>query len=300
MRQFNQRVVNELKVSPTLSSEITSHGAGALGGLQYAAMAVLTGSADYVLCTSGDASGLLLAPGSKFSSSAAGEADPQFEAIYGPSTPSLYAQAAQRYLYESGATNEHMAMVGVENRKWALHQPDAAMRYKGPITVEDVLNSPMIASPLHMLDCAPWYPGAIATAMVVTSRERAEERQAQDALRLLRRHVLADDGAHRMADQMGFLDAGVVHHREHVLGEAVDRERSPERRAARALEVRADHGEPAREQRYLRKEGVTGAAEAVHHDERGAAALLLDRERLAVHFDHGDPPHARARPARCR
>src|SRR5690242_17338875 len=56
--QFNQRVVNELKVSPTMTSEITSHGAGALGSLQYAALALEAGLVDYVLCTTGDATGL--------------------------------------------------------------------------------------------------------------------------------------------------------------------------------------------------------------------------------------------------
>lgn len=171
--QFNQRVVNELKVCPTLTSEITSHGAGALGSLQYAAMALETGVVDYVLCTTGDASGLFLDSEAKVSTNAAGEADPQFEAPYGPITPSLYAQVAQRYLYETSATNAHMAKVAVEHRKWALHQPYAAMRHKGEITVDDVLNSPMISSPLHLLDCAPWFRGGIATAVVMTRSDRA-------------------------------------------------------------------------------------------------------------------------------
>lgn len=174
VRQFNQRVVNELKVSPTLTSEITSHGAGALGALQYAAMALETGVVDYVLCTTGDASGLWFDANDKFSTNAVGEADPQFESPYGSSTVSLYAQAAQRYMWEHGVTGEQLAHAAVQNRKWALRHPDAAMHSKGEITVQDVVSSRMIASPLHLLDCAPWYPGSVATAAVVTRSDIAE------------------------------------------------------------------------------------------------------------------------------
>lgn len=175
--QFNMRVVNELKICPSFTSEITSHGAGALGTLEYAAMAIESGVVDYALCTTGDASGVWWDAASKLSVNAAGEADPQFERPYGPTTPSLYAMIAQRYMHETGATRAHMARVAVEHRKWALHHPDAAMHAKGPISVEDVLNSPVIASPLHLLDCAPWYPGGIATAVVLTRSDLAESRR---------------------------------------------------------------------------------------------------------------------------
>jgi len=173
--QFNMRVMNELKLCPSFTSEITSHGAGALGSLEYAAMAIESGAIDYALCTTGDASGAWMDSKSNITMNAAGEADPQFERPYGPSTPSLYAIVAQRYLYESGNTRAHMAKVAVENRKWALHHPDAVMYRKGPITVEEVLNSPVIASPLHLLDCAPWFPGGIATAVVLTRSDLARE-----------------------------------------------------------------------------------------------------------------------------
>jgi acetyl-CoA acetyltransferase len=71
------------------------------------------------------------------------------------------------------------AQVAVENRRWALHHPHAAMRHKGPITVQDVLASKMIASPLRMLDCAVWYPGGIATAVVLTRADLATSRHAE-------------------------------------------------------------------------------------------------------------------------
>jgi len=76
-------------------------------------------------------------------------------------------------MHEYGVTSEQMAKVAVENRRWALDHPHAAMRDKGPITVDDVLASKMIASPLRMLDCAPWLPGGIATAAVIARAETA-------------------------------------------------------------------------------------------------------------------------------
>lgn len=181
VRQFNMRVLNELKLVPAYTSEITAHGAGALSMLQVASMMVMSGIVDYVLCSCGNPDDLWIDP---VKTNATIEADPQFEALYGPSTPSLYAQVACRYMHETGATRAQFAKAAVENRKWAVHHPDAAMRRYGEITVADVLNSRPIASPLHLLDCAPWYPGGNVSAMIVTRRELAE-RQKADPIYLL-------------------------------------------------------------------------------------------------------------------
>jgi acetyl-CoA acetyltransferase len=55
---------------------------------------------------------------------------------------------------ERGATPEDLARVAVSQRKWALLNPQARMHTAGPITVEDVLASRMIATPFHYLDCS--------------------------------------------------------------------------------------------------------------------------------------------------
>ncbi len=172
VRQFNMRILNELKIVPAYTSEVTAHGAGALGMLQLASVLVSSGIVDYVLCTCGNPDSLWLDP---VKTNATIEADPQFEALYGPSTPSLYAQVAARYMHETGATRKQFAIAAVEARKWAVHHPHAAMASKGLITVDDVLNSRPIATPIHMLDCAPWYPGGSIAAMIVTRRELAEK-----------------------------------------------------------------------------------------------------------------------------
>lgn len=168
--QFNQTVLNELKIAPMFSSEVTAHGAGALGAIELSVLALDSGLIDFALCATGEASPLWI---EMVEGSANWEADLQFEAPYGPTTPSIYALFARRYMHEYGVTAEQMAKVAVENRRWALDHPHAAMRDKGPITVDDVLASKMIASPLRMLDCAPWFPGGIATAAVIARAETA-------------------------------------------------------------------------------------------------------------------------------
>jgi acetyl-CoA acetyltransferase len=174
--QYNQALLNELKIGPMFNSEVTAHGGGALGTLQLAALAVDSGVIDYALCVTNEASGIWM---DQTASNASWEGDLQFEAPYGVSTPSLYAQFACRYMHEYGVTPEMCARVAVENRRWALDHPHAAMRKKGPISVADVLASRMIASPLRLLDCAVWYPGGIATAMVLTRSDIARAKHQQ-------------------------------------------------------------------------------------------------------------------------
>lgn len=168
--QVNMRVLNELKVAPRYSTEVTVHGAGAIGMLALAAMAVRDGAVDYAVCCAGNVSALWM---DVFESNNADEADPQFELPYSPTAVALYAQVASRYFHEGEVTPADCARIAVENRKWALHHPWAAMRSRGPITVDDVLTSPEVASPLRRLDCAPYYPGAITVALVLTSARRA-------------------------------------------------------------------------------------------------------------------------------
>lgn len=174
--QYNQTLLNELKIAPSFNTEVTAHGAGALGTLELAVMAVNSGLADYALCVTNEASALWLG-GERVAQNAAGESNPQFEAPYGPTTPSLYAQIACRYMHEYGIKPEMSAKVAVENRRWALDHPYAAMRGRGPISIEDVMSSRMIASPLRLLDCAVNYPGGIGTAIIVARADLARKHE---------------------------------------------------------------------------------------------------------------------------
>jgi acetyl-CoA acetyltransferase len=80
-----------------------------------------------------------------------------------------YALSATRHMHQFGTTSEQLAQIAVSTREWASLNPRA--RYQTPITVADVLASPLQTSPLHLLDCCLVTDGA--GAFVMTSAERA-------------------------------------------------------------------------------------------------------------------------------
>jgi acetyl-CoA C-acetyltransferase len=77
--------------------------------------------------------------------------DAPYEIPYAPVTVNLYAMVAMRHMYEFGTTSEQLAWVKVAASHHAQHNPNAMLR--NVVTVEDVINSPMISDPLHRLDC---------------------------------------------------------------------------------------------------------------------------------------------------
>lgn len=81
----------------------------------------------------------------------------------------VYAMLAKRHMHEYGTTSEQLAWVKVAASHHAQHNPNAFLRKV--CTVEDVLNSPMIAEPLHRLDCCVITDGG--GAIVVTKKEIA-------------------------------------------------------------------------------------------------------------------------------
>ena len=96
----------------------------------------------------------------------------EWELPYGIRMPmGPYALAADRHMAQFGTTSEQLAQIAVTTRAWAAMNPKA--RYREPITVDDVLASPMESSPLHKLDCCLVTDGA--GAFVLTSVERARD-----------------------------------------------------------------------------------------------------------------------------
>ena len=95
-----------------------------------------------------------------------------YEAPYKPRYPvSAYALAASRHMHEYGTTREQLADVAVAAREWAKLNPKAFMR--DDLSVEDVIGSRMVSSPLSILDCCLVTDGG--GAALVTSAERARD-----------------------------------------------------------------------------------------------------------------------------
>lgn len=78
--------------------------------------------------------------------------------------PANFALHVSRYLHESGATREHLAMVAVKNHRHGVSNPKAQMRFE--ITIEQVLNAPMVVEPFGLYDCTPQSDGAAAVLLV--------------------------------------------------------------------------------------------------------------------------------------
>ena len=95
--------------------------------------------------------------------------DVQFENPYGPATANMYAMCAMRHMYQYGTTSEQLAWIKVAASHHAQHNPHAMLR--NVVTVEDVVNSPIIADPLHRLDCCVISDGG--GAIIVASPEVA-------------------------------------------------------------------------------------------------------------------------------
>ncbi len=100
-------------------------------------------------------------------------AQSQFTVPFGQDAMSAFALVAQRHMQKFGTKPEHLAEAAATIRNHGHINPEALMYGRGPVTVEDVLSSRMIAEPLHLLDCSVWCHGG--AAIVLTSGKRARE-----------------------------------------------------------------------------------------------------------------------------
>jgi len=94
-----------------------------------------------------------------------------YEGQAGASFPGLFASMARAYLTEFKATEEDLAKVAVKNHENGLLNPKAHLRKK--ITIDDVMNSAVVASPLKLYDCCPFSDGA--SSVIICSEKFAKE-----------------------------------------------------------------------------------------------------------------------------
>lgn len=127
-------------------------GASYLSHIGHAKRAIAAGRCDVALITlagrprsEGQATGTAFRPGNP------NQADSGWEAPFAPVTANMYAMCAMRHMYEYGTTSEQLAWIKVAASHHAQHNPNAMLR--DVVTVEEVVNSPLVADPLHRLDC---------------------------------------------------------------------------------------------------------------------------------------------------
>jgi acetyl-CoA acetyltransferase len=133
-----------------------------------AADAIAAGQADVVLIAAAQA-GLY-----SDQSSAAPWTRPANEFVYpwGMFTAAEFALIARRHMQTYGTTPEQLATVAATIRTNGHHHPDAIYSGRGPFTPQDILDSPLVADPFHLLDCATTSEGGCALVVVAEDRAR--------------------------------------------------------------------------------------------------------------------------------
>jgi acetyl-CoA C-acetyltransferase len=145
-------------------------GSSYLAHVGHAAAAIAAGKCSVALIT---LAGKPRTGGSSPGGSAGGGGSPEgaFESQWGSNIPNMYALAAARHMYEYGTTSRQLAAIKVAASKHASHNPNAFLRNE--VTVDEVIESPMVADPLHRLECCVITDGG--GAVVVVSPEVARD-----------------------------------------------------------------------------------------------------------------------------
>jgi acetyl-CoA C-acetyltransferase len=163
-------MAEHLNLNPKYLDSTSIGGSSFDAHVNHACAAVAAGLCEVALITYGStasSAGMAIGTGLRLG----GEPPEQFEAPYGPTTVGAYGLVAHRHMHQYGTTSEQLAEIAVTMRRHASMNPLA--KYRDPITVDDVLESRIISSPLHLLDCCIISDGG--GAVVVTTPERAKD-----------------------------------------------------------------------------------------------------------------------------
>lgn len=164
-----------MEIRPRYANVVDLGGASAAGMVWRAAAAIQAGICRAVLCVTGEASDVetFYAPRARRPNQQLPARE--FDAPFGPmGVNSGYGLIAQRHMHEYGTTSRQLAKVAVDQRTNAGANPHALFRE--PITVDDVLNSPLIVDPLHLYEIVRPCTGGAAFLVVSPEIARTSER----------------------------------------------------------------------------------------------------------------------------
>lgn len=140
-----------------------------------------------------------------------GAGDQEWELFPGATFPAIYALAARRHMLEYNTTEEQMAAVAVKNHLNGSKNKYA--QFQNPITIETVLNSKVVASPLKVFDCSPVTDGAAAVVLMPLENARKHTEvpveivasaQASDTLALHDRKSITELNATKVAAKKAY------------------------------------------------------------------------------------------------
>ncbi len=166
------RIVEELGLKGVHSNvNVFAGGASSSNMLKIAASLVNSGVAKNVLCVQADKLGSGVTSQAGIDLFSTSGMSMEWECIYGQHYSSVAALVMQRFMYETGVTEEQIAWACVSNRKWAELNPNAM--HRKPLTVEEVMASKMLSIPLHAKMSNMLGDGG--SAFIVSSAERAKD-----------------------------------------------------------------------------------------------------------------------------
>ena len=210
-------VAHYLGITPRWVDGTSVGGCSFMIHVRHALAALQTGQCETVLITHGESGRSGIGRGGR--SFAASSLQGQFEMPYGPmGPPTMFTVPVLRFMKDHGMTHEQLAMVAVVQRQWAAMNPRAS--FKDPITVEDVLESRMIAYPFHLLECCLVTDGG--GALILTTAERAADfpqppvyilgaGESVETPMVSQMEDLTSSRAFRLAGRAAMTEAGISH-----------------------------------------------------------------------------------------
>ena len=159
-----------LGLDPSYVDTTDTGGSSYVSHVGHAASAIRDGKAEVALVT------LAGRPRSRGQATGSGARElrnvqDHFERVYGVTNLTMYGMAARRHMHEYGTTAEQLAAIRVAASRHAQYNDHA--RFREPVTVENVVESQVVADPLHLLDCCVITDGG--GALVVVSADVRDE-----------------------------------------------------------------------------------------------------------------------------
>jgi acetyl-CoA C-acetyltransferase len=201
-------------LNPVPSTRVEAACASGGVALRCGFLAVASGHHDCVVV--GGVEKMTDVPGADVVSALGGAGDQEWELFPGATFPGIYALMARRHMLEYGTTEEQMAAVAVKNHENGSHNKYA--QFQNTITLDTVLNSKVVASPLKVFDCSPVTDGAAALVLMPLDKAKAHSEkpieivasaQASDTLALHDRKSLTSIYATEVAAKKAYEMAGV-------------------------------------------------------------------------------------------
>jgi acetyl-CoA C-acetyltransferase len=190
-----------LGVAPIPALRVETACASGGAAFRQAYLDVASGANDIVLAGGVEKMTDVSGGGATFALSTA--ADAEYEVYHGVTFPGLYAMMAVAHMHAHGTTREQLAHVAVKNHRNGAKNPRA--QYPFEVTVDQVLNSIMIADPLTILDCSPITDGAAAA--ILCPLEMAGDLSDHEPVKVLASAHATDSIALHSRDDLAWLSA---------------------------------------------------------------------------------------------